>query len=85
MLIGVLDEVEDLHDRGMSDLGEESPLGHRDVLCLGVPGVHQTLEHHRAIVDVAIHCEVDPSQSAVGDAALDGVLPGDHVARIQLR
>ena len=85
VLVGVLDEVEDLHDRGVHHLGEEPPLGHRDRLGLGVTGMHQTLEHHRAIVDVAVERQIHPAQPAVRDAALDFVLAGDDVTRIQLR
>ena len=85
MLVGVLDEVEDLHDRGVDNLGEEPPLGHRDGLCFGVTGMHQAFEHHRAIVDVAVERQINPAQSAVRDAALDDVLAGNDGTRIQLR
>ncbi len=78
VLIGVLDEVEDLHDRGMDHLGEELPLGHRDRLRLGVAGMHQTLEHDRPVVDVVVDGQIHPAQPAVRDATLDLVLPGDH-------
>jgi len=81
----MLDEVEDLHDRRVHDLGEELPFGHRDRLRFGVAGVHQTLEDDRAFVDVVIDGEVDPAQSAVRDTALDLVLIGDQVAGAQLR
>ena len=85
VLVGVLDEVEDLHDRRVDHLGEELAFGHRDRLRLGVAGMHQALEHHRPVVDVVVEGQVDPAQSAVRDAALDLVLVGDHVAGIQLR
>ncbi len=85
MLVGVFDEVEDLHDRRVGHLGEELPLGHRDRLRLGVAGVHQALEHDRSFVDVVVDGQVHPAQSAVRDAALDLVLVGHHVARTQLR
>ncbi len=81
----MLDEVEDLHDRRVADLGQELPLGHGDGLRLGVAGMHQTLEHHRSLVDVVVDGQVHPAQPAVRDAALDLVLVGDHVARVQLR
>ena len=84
MLVGVFDEVEDLHDRRVGHLGQELPLGHGDRLRLGVPGMHQALEHDRSFVDVVVDGEVHPAQSAVGDAALDLVLVGHHVARNQL-
>ena len=84
MPVGVLDEVEDLHDLRVHDLGEELPFGHRDRLRLGVAGVHQAFEHHRPVVDVVVDGQVDPTQSAVRDAALDLVLAGDDVAGTQL-
>ena len=85
MLIGVLDEVEDLHDRGMDHLGEESPLSHRDRLRFGVTGMDQAFEHNWAVVDVSVQREVHPAQPAVRDATFDLVLAGHHVARIELR
>ena len=85
VLVVVLDEVEDLHDGRVGDLGEELPFGHRDRLRLGVTRMHQTLEHHRAVVDVRVERQVDPAEAAVGDAALDLVLVDHHVARTQLR
>ena len=85
VLVGVLDEVVDLHDPRVRHLGEELPLGHRDRLRLGVPGMHQALEHDRPFVDVVVERQVHPAQSTVCDAALDLVLLGDHVARAQLR
>jgi hypothetical protein len=80
----VLDEVEDLHDRGVSHLGQELPFGHRDGLGFGVTGMHQTLEDDRAFVDVVVDRQIDPAQATVGHAALDLVLVGDHVTRAQL-
>ena len=47
--------------------------------------MHQALEHHRAVVDVVVDREIHPAQPAVRDAALDFVLAGDGIARIQLR
>ena len=84
MPVGVLDEVEDLHDRRVHHLGEKAPLGHCDRLGFGVAGMHQPFEHHWAIVDVAVERDVHPAQSAVRDAALDQVLAGHDVTRIQL-
>ncbi len=81
----VFDEVEDLHDLRVNHLGEELPFGHRDRLRLGVTGMHQALEDHRAVVDVVVDRQVHPAQAAVRDAALDLVLVGDDVSRIQLR
>ena len=85
VLVGVFDEVEDLDDPRVRDLGEELPLGHRDRLRLGVTGMHQTLEHDGPLVDVVVEGQIHPAQAAVRDAALDLVLVGDHVAGHQLR
>ena len=82
--IRVFDEVEDLHDRWVRYFGEELPFRHRDGLCLGIAGMHQTLEHHRSLVDVVVNSQVHPAQSAVRDATLDLVLFGDHIGRVQL-
>ncbi len=84
VLVVVLDEVEDLHDRGVHDLGQELPFRHRDGLRLGITGMHQAFEHHRAVVDVVVHGQVDPAQPAVRDATLDLVLAGHDIAGIQL-
>ena len=81
----MLDEVEDLHDRGVGHLGQELSFGHRDGLGLGVTGMHQTFEDDRAFVDVVVDRQIDPAQTAMGHAALDLVLVGDHVTRAQLR
>ena len=81
----MLDEVEDLDDRRVGHLGEELPLGHRDGLRLGVPGVHQALEHHRSLVDVVVDRQIHPAKTAVRDTTLDLVLVGDHVPRPELR
>ncbi len=85
MLVVVLDEVEDLDDGRVGDLGEELPLGHGDRLRLGVAGVDQALEHDRTVVDVGIERQVDPAETTVRDAALDLVLVGHDVAGNQLR
>ena len=80
----MLDKVEDLHDLRVHDLGEKLPFGHCDGLCLGVTGVHQTLENHRTVVDVVVDRQVDPAQTSVRDAALHLVLPGHDISGIQL-
>ena len=85
VLVGMLDEVVDLDDPRVRHLGEELPLGHRDLLRLGVAGMHQTLEHDGPFVDVVVEGQIHPAQPAVRDAALDLVLVGDHVAGTQLR
>jgi hypothetical protein len=58
VLVGMLDEVEDLHDRGVPDLGQELTFGHGDRLRLGVTGMHQALEYHRPFVDVVVDGQV---------------------------
>lgn len=80
--VGVLDKVEDLHDRRVHHLGQELAFGHRHCLRFGITGMHQALEHHRTAVDIAVESEVDPAQSAVRDAAFDLVLAGDDVPGI---
>ena len=78
------DEVVDLHDQRVLDLGEELPLhdGHRERVL--VAGVQQALEHHPAVGHVAVAGQVDPAQPAVGEAAGDLVLVGDQVAGLEL-
>ena len=41
---------------------------------VGIGGVHQTLEHHPAVVHVAVDRQVDPAEAAVRDASLNFVL-----------
>jgi hypothetical protein len=81
----VLDEVEDLDDVGMLDLGQEASLGQRRLHRVAVAGVEQPLEHHPAVGDVAILGQVDPAHATVGETADDLVLAGDDVARAKLR
>src|SRR5258705_8165605 len=69
----------------MGYLGEELALGHRDGLRLGVTGMHQTLEHDGAVVDVLVVGQVHPAQAAMRDASLDHILIADLVARGELR
>ena len=75
------DEVVDLHDQRVLDLGQELPLddGHRERVL--VAGVQQTLEHHPAVGDVPVLGQVDPAEAAVGQAAGHLVLVGHQVAR----
>ena len=80
-----LDEVDDLHDVRVLDLGEEQPLGERRRHRLLVAGVQQALQHDPAIGDVAVLREVDPAEAAVGEAADDLVLLGDDLTGAQLR
>ena len=81
----VLDEVVDLDDVGVLDLGQESPFGDRRGHGRLVPGVEQALEDDPAVRDVLVLGQVDPPQPAVGDAPGDQVLAGHEVARPQLR
>ena len=77
-------EVVDLDDQRVLDLGQELPLGDRGGEGVGVAGVQQALEHHPAVGHVAVAGEVDPAETAVGEAAGDLVLAADQVARLQL-
>ena len=69
----------------MLDLGQEPPLGDGRLLRVRVAGVEQALEHHPAVVDVAVLGQIDPAEAAVGEAAEDLVLAGDQFAGLQLR
>src|SRR5690606_40777563 len=51
---------------------------------LGVAGVQQALQDHPAPVEVEVGREVDPAETAVRQTALDLVLPGDQIARLEL-
>ena len=68
----------------MFDLGEREDLGRGGGHRVGVAGVQQALEHHPAVVHVAVDRQVDPAEAAVRDAALHLVLPADEVAARQL-
>ena len=46
--------------------------------------MHQAFEHHWPLVDVVVHRQVDPAQTAVRHATFDLVLVGDHIAGIEL-
>ena len=76
----VLDEVVDADDVGVFHLGEGEGFGGSGGHRVGVAGVHQTLEHHPAVVHVAVDGQVDPAEAAVGDAAAHFVLPADQIA-----
>ena len=81
----VSDEVVDLHDQGMLDLGQELALddGHRQRV--RVAGVQQALQDDPAVGDVLVPRQVDPTQTAVGQAAGHLVLVGHEVTRLELR
>ncbi len=78
------DEVVDLDDQRVLDLGEELLLGDRGRQRVGVAGVEQALHHHPAVGDVAVAREVDPAQPAVGQRSGHLVLPGHEVAGPEL-
>ena len=80
-----LDEVDDLHDVRVLDLGEKQPLGERRRHRLLVAGVQQALQDDPAVGDVAVLREVDPAQAAMREAADDLVLLRDDLAGAQLR
>ena len=80
----VLDEVVDPDDVGVFHLGEGEGFGGSGGHRVGVAGMHETLEHHPAVVDVAVDGQVDPAEAAVGDAAAHFVLPADQVAARKL-
>ena len=80
----VRDEVVDLDDVRVRDLGEEPLLGDRRGQGVGVAGVEQTLEDDPAVRHVLVAGEVDPAEAAVGQAAGHLVLAGDEVAGLEL-
>ena len=79
------DEVVDLHDQRVLDLRQELLLddGHREGV--GVAGVEQTLQHHPPVGDVLVLGEVDPAETAVGEAARHLVLVRHQVTWLELR
>jgi hypothetical protein len=83
--VGGGDEVVDLDDDRVLDLGEELLLGHRGTERVGVAGVEQTLHHDPPVVHVAVAGEVDPAHAAVCEAADDLVLTAEQGARGELR
>ncbi len=74
----VFDEVVDLHDVRMLDLGQESLFGERGDHRVAVAAVEHPLEHDPSIGDLAVGGEIDPTEPAMGEAAGDLVLTGDH-------
>ncbi len=78
------DEVVDLDDARVLDLGEEPLLGDGGGQRVLVAGVEQALEDDPAVGDVAVAREIDPAEPAVGERAGDEVLAGDEVARLEL-
>ncbi len=82
--VGGRHEVVDLDDQRMFDLGEVLLLGDRGPRGVGIAGVQQALQHHPAIVDVAILSEVDPAHATVRQATGHLVLTADECAGRQL-
>ena len=76
----MFDEVVDADDVRVLHLGEGEGFGGGGGHRVGVAGVHEALEHHPAVVHVAVDRQVDPAEPAVGDAAAHFVLPADEVA-----
>ena len=68
----------------MFHLGEGEDFGGGGGHGVGVAGVQQALEHHPAVVHVAVDRQVDPAEAAVRDASLHFVLPADEVAARKL-
>ena len=81
---GMGHEVEDLHDVGVVDLGEEPALGHGNGHGRLVAGVEQALEDRPAVGHRLVPRQVDPSQAAMGQGAGDLVLAADQIAGVQL-
>ena len=76
--IDVPDEVVDRDDVRVVELGEELPLGAGGGERGRVVRVEDALEHHPAVVDVAVDREVDPAEPAVRQGAPHLVLAGDQ-------
>src|SRR5690606_6135779 len=80
----VLDEVVDLDDVRVLDLGEEPLLVDRGGHGGRVAGVDQSFEDDPPAVDVEVPGEVDPADAAVGERAQHLVLTTDEVAGLEL-
>ena len=80
----MLDEVVDPDDVRVFHLGEGEDFGGGGGHGVGVAGVQQALEHHPAVVHVAVDRQVDPAEAAVRDASLHFVLPAHEVAARKL-
>jgi hypothetical protein len=68
----------------MLDLGKELLLYDRYGQRIFVAGIQQALQYDPAIRDVVIFCEIDPAESAMGQAADYLVLVGYQLAGLQL-
>src|SRR6185436_1842352 len=78
------DEVVDLDDQRVFDLGQELPLGDGRSQRVGVTGVEQALEDHPAVGDVAVTGQVDPAETTVGEAPGHLVLSADQITGREL-
>ena len=76
------DEVVNANDVGVLHGRQELAFGHRGGGGRFVVRIQEPLEHHPAI-EHAVLGQVDPAQSAVGQAALDLVLVGDDIAGLE--
>ena len=87
--VAVLDEVVDLDDVRVFDLGQELAFGHRRRGRRLVLGVEQALQHDphvaAAVGEVQVLGQIDPSETAVRDTAGHLVLTGHQVTWPQLR
>src|SRR5262249_30608928 len=82
--IRMLNEVVDVDDVRMLHLGEEPALGNGSCLRCAVLAVQQALEYDRAPVQVVVNCQVDPAETAMGEATEYLVLVGYHVPGCEL-
>jgi hypothetical protein len=80
----VVDEVVDLDDQRVLDLGEVLLLGHRGTRVHRGRRVEQALQHDPPVVHVAIAGQVDPAHPTVREAADHLVLATEHIAGVQL-
>src|SRR5450631_601892 len=78
------DEVVDLDDKRVLDLGQELSFGDRRSQRVGVTGVEQTLQDDPAVGHVTVAREIDPAEAAVREASGDLVLPADQITGGQL-
>src|SRR5262245_34368384 len=81
----MLDEVVNLDDQRVLDLGEEPPFTTGRGEGVAVTRVEQALEHDPTVADVPVPCQVDPAEAAVCQTAEDLVLTRDEVTLGQLR
>src|SRR5690606_12208802 len=83
--VRVLDEVVDLDDVRVLDVGQIAGLAASRLDRVLVAGVDQAFEHHPAVGHVVVLRQVDPAEAAVGQRAEHLVLATDQLAGLQLR